>query len=202
MNVTHDNDVIRLLSELDGNLANEESVLLQQIEEIQSKRASLRDVLTHFREDVPIAKPVEEAPKAPRATKAKVAPAPIAAPEEEEPEPEPVPTRKTRGTKKTPGKRTIKSGSKRAENAEHWQSYLAPEYSSEKTLSSLVGRVLLNHPNRDFSTAEVLSFAFKELPEGELKKRLKARVSTILVTGTGSRWDRVAEGRYTVKRAS
>ena len=217
---TFDSTVIKLL-EIDSELAVTEAELLAQLESVQEKRRSLKNVINLFTKvDTPATAYIEEPAKDSNAQIDKelepvssdsatrpleTSPATATAQLETEASPDtesevaektaPSSTRRNKTTKVT-------HRPKAAKIASGWQDYVREEFSNA-SLPSAVALVLQRQANQVFEIPAVVNAIFVDEFPKSVESKVRRQVTNILSDGVRkNKWYRGQLGQYSMSRAA
>ena len=206
------NSIVAKLLEIDADLAAQEVELAAQLQSIQEKRHSLKNVISLFPPgDTAAPTPVETS--TPELVE-KLAEPPV--PEVATPELEDTTidtTEAAPSTQKQQGKKNIfsstsKSNKKSAptkdvnKEADTWQQYLKEDFSNA-SLSEAVSEVMQQHLEQVLEITTILDALFvQEIPK-EIRTKARERVSNVLSVGAKKgKWYRGLAGKYSMSSAA
>ena len=201
---------IAKLLEVDADLAATEVELTRQLQSIQEKRHSLKNVIILFPPgDTAVPTPV-------------VIPTPVVEEQAEPPVPEVVTpeledttidtTETAPQSQKQPGKKNTSSTSKSnkksvptkeaSKEADTWQQYLKEDFINA-SLAEAVAEVMQQHLEQVLEIATILDAIFAQAMPQELRSKARERVSNVLSVGVKKgKWYRGQAGRYSMSKAA
>ena len=206
------NSIVAKLLEVDADLAVTEAQLAAQLQSIQEKRHSLKNVISLF-PSVNTAAPTPVETSTPELVK-KLAepPAPeVATPELEDTTidtTEAAPSTQKRQGKKNLSSSTSKSNKKSAttkeasKEADTWQQYVKEDFINA-SLAEAVAEVMQQQQKQVLEITTILDAIFaQEMPQ-ELRSKARERVSNVLSVGVKKgKWYRGQAGRYSMSKAA
>ena len=205
------NSIVAKLLEIDADLAAQEVELAAQLQSIQEKRHSLKNVISLFPPGdtavptpVVILTPVVEEQAEPPVPE-------VAIPELEDTTvdtTEAAPSTQKRQGKKNPSSTTSKSNKKSAptkeasKEADTWQQYIKEDFSNA-SLAEAVSEVMQQHLEQVLEITTILDALFvQEIPK-EIRSKARERVSNVLSVGAKKgKWYRGLAGKYSTSRAA
>ena len=201
------NSIVAKLLEVDADLAAQEVELAAQLQSIQEKRHSLKNVISLF-------PPVDTAASTPVVT-----PTPVAEKQAEPPVPEvatpeledtaidateAVPQSQKQQGKKNISSSTSKSNKKSAptkeasKEADTWQQYLKEDFINA-SLAEAVAEVMQQQQEQVLEITTILDALFVEEIPKELRTKARERVSNVLSVGAKKgKWYRGLAGKYSM----
>ncbi len=204
------NSIVAKLLEINADLAATEAQLAAQLQSIQEKRHSLKNVISLF--------PPGDAARPPVVT-----PTPVVEEQAQAPVPEVVTpeledttidtteaalsTQKRQG-KKNPSSTTSKSNKKSAptkeasKEADTWQQYLKEDFINA-SLAEAVAEIMQQQQEQVLEITTILDAIFvQEIPK-ELRSKARERVSNVLSVGAKKgKWYRGLAGKYSMSSAA
>ena len=204
------NPIIAKLLEVDADLAVTEVQLAAQLQSIQEKRHSLRNVISLF-PPVDTAVPTPVVTPTPVVEKQAEPPVPqVATPELEDTTIDAteaaLQSQKPQG-KKNPSS-TSKSNKKSAptkeasKEADTWQQYVKEDFSNA-SLAEAVAEVMQQHLEQVLEITTILNAIFVEEIPKELRTKARERVSNVLSVGVKKgKWYRGLAGKYSMSSAA
>ena len=204
------NSIVAKLLEVDADLAVTEVQLADQLQSIQEKRHSLKNVISLFppgdaaRPPVVISTPVVEEQAEPPVPE-------VATPELENTTidtTEAAPSTQKRQGKKNPSSTTSKSSKKSAptkeasNEADTWQQYIKEDFINA-SLAEAVAEVMQQHLEQVLEITTILDALFvQEIPK-EIRTKARERVSNVLSVGAKKgKWYRGLAGKYSMSSAA
>ena len=200
------NSIVAKLLEIDADLAAQEVELVAQLQSIQEKRHSLKNVISLFpSEDT--AAPTPVVTSTPVAEKQAEPPVPeVATPELEDTTvdtTEAAPSTQKRQGKKNPSS-TSQSNKKSvptkeaSKEADTWQQYVKEDFINA-SLAEAVAEVMQQQQEQVLEITIILDTIFaQEMPQ-ELRSKARERVSNVLSVGVKKgKWYRGQAGRYSM----
>ncbi len=205
------NSIVAKLLEVDADLAVTEAQLAAQIQSIQEKRHSLKNVISLF-------PAVDTAASTPVVTPAPVVqeqaqpPVPeVATPELEDTTidtTEAAPSTQKRRGKKNPSSTISKSNKKSAPTKEAsketdtWQQYIKEDFINA-SLAEAVAEVMQQQQEQVLEITTILDALFVEEIPKELRTKARERVSNVLSVGAKKgKWYRGLAGKYSMSSAA
>ena len=205
------NSIVAKLLEVDTDLAAQEVELAAQLQSIQEKRHSLKNVISLFPPVVDTAAPTPV-----------VVPTPVVEEQAEPPVPEVVTpeledttidtTETAPQSQKQPGKKNTSSTSKSnkksvptkeaSKEADTWQQYLKEDFINA-SLAEAVAEVMQQHLEQVLEITTILDALFvQEIPK-EIRTKARERVSNVLSVGAKKgKWYRGLAGKYSMSSAA
>jgi hypothetical protein len=208
--ISSDPIVVTLLA-IDAKLAAQEVELTAQLQSIQEKRHSLKNVISLFPPvDTAASTPVETSTPELVEERAEPPVPEVATPELEDTTvdtTEAAPSTQKRQGKKNPSS-TSKSNKKSLptkdvnKEADTWQQYLKDDFSNA-SLAEAVAEVMQQHLEQVLEITTILDAIFvQEIPK-ELKTKARERVSNVLSVGAKKgKWYRGLAGKYSMSSAA
>ena len=207
------NSIVAKLLEVDADLAVTEVELAAQLQSIQEKRHSLKNVISLFPtgiEDTAASTPVVT--PTPVAKKQAELPVPEVVTPELEDTPidatEAVPQSQKQQGKKNISSSTSKSNKKSAptkeasKEADTWQQYLKEDFINA-SLAEAVAEVMQQHLEQVLEITTILDALFVEEIPKELRTKARERVSNVLSVGAKKgKWYRGLAGKYSMSSAA
>ncbi len=205
------NSIVAKLLEVDADLAVTEVQLAAQLQSIQEKRHSLKNVISLFPPGdtavptpVVISTPVVEEQAEPPVPE-------VATPELEDTTidtTEAAPSTQKQQGKKNPSSSTSKSNKKSAltkeasKEADTWQQYVKEDFINA-SLAEAVAEVMQQQQEQVLEITLILETIFaQEMPQ-ELRSKARERVSNVLSVGVKKgKWYRGQAGRYSMSKAA
>ena len=206
------NSIVAKLLEIDADLAATEAELVAQLQSIQEKRHSLKNVISLF-PPVNTAAPTPVKTSTPELVE-KLAEPPVpevATPELEDTTidtTEAAPSTQKRQGKKNLSSSTSKSNKKSAptkeasKEADTWQQYVKEDFSNA-SLSEAVSEVMQQHLEQVLEITTILDAIFVEEIPKEIRSKARERVSNVLSVGVKrGKWYRGLAGRYSMSKTA
>ena len=205
------NSIVAKLLEVDADLAAQEVELAAQLQSIQEKRHSLKNVISLFPpEDTAVPTPVVIS--TPVVEEQAQAPVPeVATPELEDTTidtTEAAPSTQKRQGKKNPSSTTSKSNKKSAptkeasQEADTWQQYVKEDFINA-SLAEAVTEVMQQRLEQVLEITTILDAIFVEEIPKELRSKARERVSNVLSVGANKgKWYRGLAGKYSMSSAA
>ncbi len=206
------NSIVAKLLEVDADLAATEVQLAAQLQSIQEKRHSLKNVISLFPPgDTAAPTPVETSTPE-LVEKLAEPPVPeVATPELEDTTidtTEAAPSTQKRQVKKNPSSTTSKSNKKSAPTKEAskevdtWQQYVKEDFSNA-SLAEAVAEVMQQQQEQVVEITTILDAIFVEEIPKELRSKARERVSNVLSVGAKKgKWYRGLAGKYSMSSAA
>ncbi len=203
------NSIVAKLLEIDADLAAQEVELAAQLQSIQEKRHSLKNVISLF-------------PPVNAAHPPVVTPTPVVEKQEKPPVPEVATpeledttidtTEAAPSTQKRQGEKNLSSTSKSNKKSlptkeinketDTWQQYVIDEFSNA-SLAEAVAEVMQQHLEQVLEIATILDAIFVEEIPKELRSKARERVSNVLSVGAKKgKWYRGLAGKYSMSSAA
>ena len=204
------NSIVAKLLEVDSDLAVTEVQLAAQLQSIQEKRHSLKNVISLFPPGDAALTPVVTS--TPVVEKQAEPPAPeVATPELEDTAidaTEAVPSTQKRQGKKNISSSTSKSNKKSvptkeaSKEADTWQQYVKEDFSNA-SLAEAVAEVMQQQQEQVLEITTILDALFVEEIPKELRTKARERVSNVLSVGAKKgKWYRGLAGKYSMSSAA
>ena len=206
------NSIVAKLLEVDADLAATEVQLAAQLQSIQEKRHSLKNVISLF-PSVNTAAPTPVETSTPELVE-KLAEPPVlevATPELEDTTidtTEAAPSTQKRQVKKNPSSTTSKSNKKSAPTKEAskevdtWQQYVKEDFSNA-SLAEAVAEVMQQQQEQVVEITTILDAIFVEEIPKELRSKARERVSNVLSVGAKKgKWYRGLAGKYSSSKVA
>ena len=204
------NSIVAKLLEVDADLAAQEVELAAQLQSIQEKRHSLKNVISLF-PPVDAAHPPVGTPT-PVVEKLAEPPVPeVATPELEDTTidtTEAAPSTQKRQGKKNPSSTISKSNKKSlpikeaSKEADTWQQYVKEDFSNA-SLAEAVAEVMQQQQEQVLEITAILDALFVEQIPKELRTEARERVSNVLSVGAKKgKWYRGLAGKYSSSKVA
>ncbi len=204
------NSIVAKLLEVDADLAMTEAQLAAQLQSIQEKRHSLKNVISLFPPVDAASTPVVT-PK-PVVEKQAEPPVPeVATPELEDTTidtSETAPSAQKQQGKKNPSSTTSNSHKKSSptkeasKEADTWQQYVKEDFINA-SLAEAVAEVMQQHLEQVLEITTILDALFVEEIPKELRSKARERVSNVLSVGAKKgKWYRGLAGKYSMSSAA
>ena len=204
------NSIVAKLLEVDADLAAQEVELAAQLQSIQEKRHSLKNVISLFPPgDTAVPTPVVT--PSPVVEKQGKPPVPeVATPELEDTTMDA--TKAAPQSQKQQGRKNLSSTSKSnkksaptkeaSQEADTWQQYLKDDFSNA-SLAEAVAEVMQQHLEQVLEITTILDALFvQEIPK-EIRTKARERVSNVLSVGAKKgKWYRGLAGKYSMSSAA
>ncbi len=204
------NSIVAKLLEVDADLAVTEVELAAQLQSIQEKRHSLKNVISLF-PPVDAAHPPVITPKPVVEEQAEPPVPKVATPELEDTTidaTETAPQSQKQQGRKNLSSSTSKSNKKSAptkeasKEADTWQQYVKEDFSNA-SLAEAVAEVMQQHLEQVLEIATILDAIFVEEIPKELRSKARERVSNVLSVGAKKgKWYRGLAGKYSISKAA
>lgn len=205
------NPIVAKLLEVDADLAAQEVELTLQLQSIQEKRHSLKNVIGLF-------PPMDTAAPTPVAAvvgeQAELTVQEVAAPELDEATSEPAteatvaPPLQKRSRKKNPSPANSKSNKTFLptkdvnKEADTWQQYVKEDFDNA-SLALAVAEVMQQHYEQVLEITAILDAIFVEEIPKEVRSKARERVSNVLSVGAKKgKWYRGLAGKYSMSKAA
>ncbi|WP_028954486.1 hypothetical protein [Synechocystis sp. PCC 7509] len=204
------NSIVAKLLEIDADLAAQEAQLAAQLQSIQEKRHSLKNVISLFPPGdsavhTPVVTPTPVVEKQEKTPVPEVATPELedttidateAAPQSQKPQGKKNPSSTSKSNKKSA---PTKEASKEADT---WQQYVKEDFSNA-SLAEAVAEVMQQQQKQVLEITTILDALFVEQIPKELRTKARERVSNVLSVGAKKgKWYRGLAGKYSMSSAA